>query len=136
MTVSTSKHPTLRRWTWAHRGRRARSTSAIELEHDCAVAAVATHPSDLRIVIPTSNGYQAALAATLGLLDRYWAEHPPVDVVHHDVVFTDARVRPFFAGPQATTSWCEALALYLDESTEDELMLLLLDDYALCRQAE
>jgi len=89
-----------------------------------------------RIAIPTSNGYERALGVTLALLDRYWPAHPPVDVIHHEAAPRDRRVRGFYAGPQSAVSWCEALERYLEHANHDELVLLLLDDYALCRSVK
>jgi len=89
-----------------------------------------------RIVIPTSNAYAAVLAGTLKLLDRYWPEHPAVDVVHHEDGPSNVQVRSFFAGRQAEVTWCEAMASYLSEANTDELVLLLLDDYGLCQPVD
>jgi len=89
-----------------------------------------------RIVIPTSNRYARPLRQALALLRRYWPDHPPVDVVHHEQAPEDPNVHTFFAGPQAEVSWTEAMARYLAEANDNELVLLLLDDYGLCQPVD
>ncbi|HEX8912545.1 MAG TPA: hypothetical protein VF796_09310 [Humisphaera sp.] len=92
--------------------------------------------SPMRIVIPTSDRHTRAAAASLTLLDRYWPDHPPVDVVRHDVaVAAPASVRQLYAGPQADVQWSTALRQYLEQHNRDELVLLMLDDYGLCQPA-
>jgi hypothetical protein len=90
----------------------------------------------LRLVIPTSNRYRPALSQTLALLQRYWPDHPPIDVVHHEEAPENLSVSTFYAGPQAEISWCEALARYLTTVNTDDLIILMLDDYGLCQPVD
>lgn len=90
-------------------------------------------PGGLRIVMPTSNRHAGVAAISLELLDRYWPDHPAVDVIHHEVPAPTVRAeRQFYAGPQGRTAWCDAFAKYLGQVNEEELLLIMLDDYALC----
>src|SRR5258708_23393037 len=70
------------------------------------------------ILIPTCEKYSSILKITVALLDRYWADHPPVHVLRP----TSNRTEP----------WLGTTTDFLRGQTE-ELFLLLLDDYALCR---
>ncbi|MCR4415308.1 MAG: hypothetical protein NUV77_23090, partial [Thermoguttaceae bacterium] len=95
-----------------------------------------TDPGPLRIWVPTSNRYVAAAAVCLRLLDRFWPDHPPVDVTHGELrpELPDAapqRFRAIGLGPDAEQSWVERALVYLTEHNADELVLLALDDYAL-----
>jgi Galactosyltransferase len=87
----------------------------------------------LRIVMPTSNRYTRVAEASLALLDRYWPDHPPVDVIRHErELAAPGAVCQHYAGPQSQLTWVEAMAWYLEHHNRDELVLLMLDDYALC----
>jgi hypothetical protein len=70
------------------------------------------------ILIPTCEKYSSILKITLALLDRYWAGHPPVHVIH--------------TTSNPTNPWLAGLTEFLRGRTE-ELFMLLLDDYAICR---
>jgi hypothetical protein len=86
-----------------------------------------------RIVMPTSNHHAGVVAITLELLDRYWPSHPPVDVVHHEVVPAPAKAhRHYMAGPQQSVAWCDALARYLEHVNDEPTVMILLEDYAVC----
>lgn len=91
-------------------------------------------PCGYRIVMPTSNAYAAdVVAATLELLDEFWPEHPPVDLLHYDRQPAErSGVTRVFVGPQASVLWTDGLADYLDRDGDDDLLLLMLDDYGLC----
>lgn len=87
------------------------------------------------LVIPTSHGYGAALQVTLELLSDYWPEYPGGAVICRErAPFLDVslRARCYVAGLQSRVSWCSALLWYLNAWCQDEIILLLLDDYGLC----
>jgi hypothetical protein len=93
----------------------------------------------LRIVLPTSNRYIGAAKVSLELLRHYWPGHPRVDVVCHERQSDIGRVEGrqiYFAGPQATVSWTEALAWYFTEQCDQEIVLLMLDDYGMCARPD
>lgn len=90
-----------------------------------------------RIVMPTSNRHAHVASTSLELLDRYWPDHPPVDVIHHEVAVPSAKAaRQFYAGPQGEVSWCDAFSSYLAEVNQAEFLMILLDDYALCGKVQ
>lgn len=93
--------------------------------------------SGFRIAIPTSNRYANIAQVSLELLDRYWPDHPPIDIIHHESCVPSTKAsRQYYAGPQAITSWCDAFEKYLSAVNENEYVLILLDDYALCGQVD
>jgi len=104
-------------------------------EFEAAWAGTRLHP--IRIVMPTSNRYVKAAAASLTLLRRYWPSHPPVDVLHFETApeAQNGEMR-FGMGKQAEVSWTQALARYLLEVNHDDLVVLMLDDYGLSRQVD
>jgi SAM-dependent methyltransferase len=86
-----------------------------------------------RIVIPTSNRYAGTvLPITLRLLQQYWPDHPPIDVVFYEVAPPDFNGACFPVGCQADISWTTGLATYLRRHNKNQLLLLMLDDYGLC----
>lgn len=90
-----------------------------------------------RIAMPTSNHHARVVPVTLELLDRYWPDHPPVDIIHHEVPVASAKAhRQFMAGPQDATPWCDALARYLEHVNREDMLMILLDDYALCGEVK
>lgn len=92
----------------------------------------------MKIFMPTSNGYTSACHATCVLLDKYWPSHPVVDVGHFEIppaVPNSDSFRLIDMGCQRTTSWPRQMARYAVEHNQDDLLLLILDDYGLFQQA-
>jgi hypothetical protein len=86
-----------------------------------------------RIVMPTSNAFAAhVVPATLALLDEFWPQHPPVDLLHYDCRPAEQEgVSRFYLGSQDEVTWTDGLARYLTRYHDDDLLLLMLDDYGL-----
>jgi hypothetical protein len=88
------------------------------------------------IVIPTSNRYTEACRTTLRLLNQFWPGHPPVHIVALDQAIAPRPVDNawvFQAGLQDRVTWTEALEWYLARWSQDDVILLLLEDYGLYR---
>lgn len=90
-----------------------------------------------RIIMPTCNSYaQTVVPATLDLLHAQWPDHPNVDVLHFEIAPPEREgVTRLYIGPQAEFTWPAALVAYLSHYNHDQLVLLMLDDYGLCRPA-
>jgi hypothetical protein len=81
----------------------------------------------------TSIDYTLATVASRKTLDRYWPEHPPVDVIHCETVPPDHPNSVHWqVGQQGKTPWTLRLLRYLTEYCRDPLVLLWLDDYLAC----
>jgi hypothetical protein len=86
----------------------------------------------MRIFIPTSNDYTRYCEITCALLEKYWPDHPPVDVAH----FENAPQVPggfnrLYCGTQAhCRKWVHQFMRYL-ATVIDDYILVMLDDYAL-----
>lgn len=91
-----------------------------------------------RIVMPTCDAYaQSVVSATLNLLRRYWDDHPPVDVLHYERQPPEFdRVTRLYMGNQSQMPWSRTLTSYLEMYNHDQLVMLMLDDYGLCRPAD
>jgi hypothetical protein len=89
------------------------------------------------IVIPTCDTHAAIAAISLRLLARYWRGHPPVHVLH-DAVAPNIAGLPGIdlhdCGRETESPWLERMVRFL-RIREDELFLLVLDDYAMCGPA-
>lgn len=87
----------------------------------------------LKIVMPTCDKYaKKVLPPVVQLLDRFWPRRPEIDVVHYEEAPPEmAGVRRVPCG-ESSTAWTEGMKLYLAENNADELVLLMLDDYAIC----
>lgn len=85
-----------------------------------------------RIIMPTSNKYFQFAEMSCELMDKYWPDHPPVDVLHFEnaPVINLPNVRLVRIGEQAAFGWVEALASHL-KTIEDRIVLLMLDDYGM-----
>jgi hypothetical protein len=87
-------------------------------------------------LLPTCNSHAPIASISLALLGRYWADHPRVHVLHHEVKpevssLGPRRIELHDGGPQEMASWVSAVRGFLREQTDD-LFVLLLDDYGLC----
>lgn len=115
-----------------------------------------TDPGPLRIWMPTCDRYVGAAALCLRLLERYWPDHPPVDITHGLVApelpasadpagqgegemgghnggqeAHAAAFRSIPLGDEGEMAWAERAVAYLTQHNTNELVLLTLDDYAL-----
>ena len=86
------------------------------------------------ILIPTCDTHARVCEIGAALLERYWPDHPPVHVPHY-------RVRPRVAnallhdmGDQSESPWLGTVRRFL-RTREEDVFLMLLDDYALCGPA-
>jgi len=86
------------------------------------------------LLMPTCDTHAAVAEISAALLERFWPSHPPVHVLHY-------RVRPRITGaelhdcgPQDRSPWLATVAGFLRDR-DDELFLLLLEDYAMCAPA-
>jgi hypothetical protein len=86
--------------------------------------------------MPTSNSFATrVVAATLALLDEFWPQHPHVDLLHYDRQPAERDcVRRVYLGPQDDLTWTDGMARYLTRYHDEDLLLLMLDDYGLCAQ--
>lgn len=85
------------------------------------------------ILLPTHDISAPTAEISLGLLQRYWPEHPIVKVLHHGrkpAVRKQAKVQLHDRRPDGS-NWLGNIRSFL-ETPSDELFLLFLDDYALC----
>lgn len=93
--------------------------------------------SKMRIFIPTSNAYIWACETSCRLLAKYWPNHPGVDICHFERRPVVPKCEDFLLhdlGKQAECQkWVDQFIRFLGASRE-ELVLLMLDDYGLCRQ--
>jgi hypothetical protein len=91
------------------------------------------------ILLPTCNSHAPITSISLTLVGRYWANHPTIHVLHHEVkpelsASKSWRMELHDGGPQAQSSWVAGVRGFLREQTDD-LFVLLLDDYGLCGPA-
>ena len=89
------------------------------------------------LLMPTCNSHASIVPISLALLDRYWPGHPAVHVLHFEEiprVQGRPRVELHPCGRQEDVSWVSAMRSFL-EARAEELVLVLLDDYALCGPA-
>ena len=90
------------------------------------------------LLLPTSNAYAAVASISLTLLERYWPNHPPVHVLHHEAkphAKASERLTLHDRGPQDRSAWLGNVVSFLGDRSE-ELFLLMLDDYAMCGPAK
>lgn len=91
----------------------------------------------MRIWMTTSDGdvYQWSAAACVRLLHKYWPDHPSIDVAHFDRR-PDIESQPdrtdsvwcVYLGP--SMPWVASMLVYLTRFNQDDIVLLVLDDYA------
>ncbi len=81
--------------------------------------------------MPTCEKYAHVAGVSLSLLDRYWPGHPPVHVIHSQTV--PILTVHSFPSPFPDTDWVSRLWHHLMFECSSEVILLTLDDYALCR---
>lgn len=74
------------------------------------------------LLIPTRDLQAPITSITLALLQRYWPDHPPMHVLHDS------------SGSTSEMPWLGPIRSFVRERDE-ELILLMLDDYALCGPA-
>jgi hypothetical protein len=94
-------------------------------------------PTPLRILMHTSDGYEKYAHTSLRLLQKYWPEHPGVDLLHYSrfPTFGLGEVRDVeyhHCGQQHPKSWSNSHLRHLLNNYSYPYVLLMLDDYALC----
>lgn len=91
----------------------------------------------MKIVVLTSNKYLHCLPPLAYLFNRFWQGEPEVTVVRYDAKppALPANFRNFAIGKQDEYDWSSGLRYFL-ERMEDDLVLLMLEDYFLCRDAQ
>src|SRR6185436_18324449 len=129
--------PTLSRWRAGLRrssmARRTNFTGSRKRE------SLMRRGTEMRVWMPTSNDYVWAAEASLRLLDKYWPDHPLVDLTCFETVplcgFMSKRADTVKLGNQSELSWTQAAIRYLEEHAP-ESFLLMLDDYAISRPVD
>jgi len=89
------------------------------------------------ILFPTCDTYAAIAEISLRLLARHWPGHPQVHVLH-DAAKPGAQglagIELHDCGREEKSPWLQRMVRFL-KGREDELFLLVLDDYAMCGPA-
>jgi hypothetical protein len=88
----------------------------------------------MKIFIPTSNWYTSACQMTCSLLEKYWPNHPPADICHFEnkpLVPNQDTFTLIDLGKQRAISWSRQMLQYATDHNQDELLMLVLDDYGL-----
>jgi len=94
-------------------------------------------PSELDIVVLTSNNYVHCLPAFAYLFNKFWDAGQPVNVVRYDVrpAKLSGNFTNFAVGKQSDYTWSSGLLRYLDYHNGD-LILLMLEDYFIDKPVE
>src|SRR5690348_6264575 len=86
------------------------------------------------ILMPTCDTHAHIAEISARLLERYWPGHPPPHVLHYAIKPNTGGAILHDCGLQDRSPWLATITRFLRTRTED-LFLLLLDDYGLCRPA-
>jgi hypothetical protein len=90
-------------------------------------------PGIMILLIPTCNTHARIATLSIALLDRYWPDHPPLHLLHDAIEPRVERCKfhSHGSGSQGKSPWLGPIRQFLKERDE-ELFVLMLDDYALC----
>lgn len=94
-----------------------------------------------RVVVATSDKYRPALRVFLDLFDKYWHDHPPVDIVGFSPPPwpLPSYVSFLSQGKMAdypVERWSNAIIEYLNTLPIDEIIVFMLEDYWITRRVD
>jgi hypothetical protein len=97
---------------------REESGAVLRSAHGVRDAVRAFHLIPMFLLIPTRDAQASIASLSLALLERHWPDHPPVEILRAD---------------SSGSFWLGPIRHFL-QRRDEELLLLMLDDYGLCAE--